>query len=244
MIAGHDPQDPGSADVAVQAYADALGDVSLAGLKIGIPYHWLDEQGTTSEETRAAFDEALKVLQAAGAELKAIELPSLQDFSDAKKVVAMAELFSIHRKTIEETPELLGESLRYRIQCGALIRAEDYVQAARWRTRLSAATQAAFDTVDLIATPTAEPAGKLEKTPHEWLFTHKSFTTPFNTSGNPALSVCNGFAENGLPLSLQLVGRNFDEAGVLRVGHAYEELTGWRDRRPQLESFTAAHQAA
>ncbi|WP_226575862.1 amidase [Acuticoccus sediminis] len=241
VIAGFDPLDPGCADEPVLPYHEMLGG-DLTGVRIGVPWHWLDEAGTP-DASRAAFEEALAVLAEAGATIVPITLPTLQDFSDAKKVVAMSELYSIHRKTLIETPELLGESLRYRIQCGALIRAEDYVQATRWRTLLTRATQSVFATVDFILTPTAEPAGKLEPTPHEWLFTHKSFTTPFNTTGNPALSICNGFNEAGLPYSLQIVGRNFDEAGTLKVGHVYETLTAWRKERPKLESFVTAEAA-
>ena len=58
---------------------------------------------------------------------------------------------------------------------------------------------------------------------------------PFNLTGQPALSMCNGFDSAGLPLSLQIVGHCFDEATVLRVGHAYERATPWRDRRPSLQ---------
>ena len=82
--------------------------------------------------------------------------------------------------------------------------------------------------------PTAEPAGKLEPLPPESLFTRPSFTTAFNVGGNPALSVCCGFAENRLPFSLQIAGRVLDDATVLRVGDAYEKATAWRDRRPSL----------
>ncbi len=82
--------------------------------------------------------------------------------------------------------------------------------------------------------PTSEPAGKLEPVPPSGLFTKPSFTTPFNVGGNPALSICNGYAENGLPFSLQIAGRLFDEATVLRAGDAYEKATPWRARRPQL----------
>jgi aspartyl-tRNA(Asn)/glutamyl-tRNA(Gln) amidotransferase subunit A len=82
--------------------------------------------------------------------------------------------------------------------------------------------------------PTGEPAGKLEPVPHSSLFTGASYTTPFNVGGNPALSVCSGFAANGMPQSLQIAGRLFEDAVVLRAGHAYETATPWRDRRPIL----------
>ena len=90
-------------------------------------------------------------------------------------------------------------------------------------------------TVDVIMLPTQEPAGKLEPVPPETLFTKLSFTTAFNVGGNPALSVCKGYAENGLPFSLQIVGKLFDDATVLRVGDAYEKATPWRQRRPDLK---------
>jgi len=89
-------------------------------------------------------------------------------------------------------------------------------------------------TVDVMMLPTAEPAGRLEPAPPESLFTRPSFTTPFNVGGNPALSVCSGFADNGLPFSLQIAGRVPDDATVLRAGNTYEKATTWRNRRPSL----------
>jgi len=87
---------------------------------------------------------------------------------------------------------------------------------------------------DLLMLPTSEPAGKLEPVPPSSLFTRASFTTPFNVGGNPALSVCSGFDARGLPFSLQIVGKLFDEATVLRAGDAYEKATPWRAKRPAL----------
>lgn len=91
-----------------------------------------------------------------------------------------------------------------------------------------------FESVDLIVSPCAEPAGKLEPTPPSSLFASTSLTTPFNTTGSPALSVCMGFDADGMPYSLQIAGRAFDEATVLRAGDAYERLTEWSQRRPPL----------
>lgn len=232
VIAGHDPADPGSADEPVPDYTAALTG-RLDGLTIGVPWAWLDE-ANSSEGTRKAFDAALAVLGEAGATVKPVTLPPLKAYSDSKKTIAMAELFAIHGKTLRETPHLLGESLRYRIQCGALIRAEDYIRAMRMRTKLAAATRAVFKGVHLVVSPCAEPAGPLAPTPHSTLFTGASLTTPFNVSGNPALSTPMGFDADGMPFSLQIAGRPFDEATVLRAGDAHEELSGWTKRRPPL----------
>ncbi|MCL2429888.1 MAG: amidase family protein [Alphaproteobacteria bacterium] len=117
---------------------------------------------------------------------------------------------------------------------GGLVRAEEYIQAMRHRTDLARAMQAAMASIDVMMLPTAEPAGKLEPIAPQSLFTKVSYTTAFNVGGNPALSVCSGFAQNGMPLSLQIVGKLFDEATVLRAGDAYEHATPWRERRPVL----------
>jgi aspartyl-tRNA(Asn)/glutamyl-tRNA(Gln) amidotransferase subunit A len=233
VVAGHDPLDPGSADEPVPDYAAALtGDIR--GLVVGVPWRWLEEDVPLSPGTRAAFDQALDVFRSLGAEIRNVSPPPLQLFDDSKKTISLVELFTIHGPDLRTRPHLFGASLRYRIIAGSLVRGEEYVQAMRVRTDLARAMQQIFADVDLMLLPTAEPAGKLEPVPHESLFTKKSFTTAFNVSGNPALSVCSGYADNGLPYSLQIVGRIFDEPTVLRAGDAYEKATTWRCIRPIL----------
>jgi aspartyl-tRNA(Asn)/glutamyl-tRNA(Gln) amidotransferase subunit A len=232
VIAGHDPEDPGSAKVPIPDYPAALtGDVK--GLVIGVPENWLEEDKPTPA-TLAAFEAALEVFSGFGCSIRPVKLPPLQQFDDAKKTIAVAELFAIHGKDLRKRPELFGASLRFRIIAGGLVRAEEYINAMRLRTDLARAMQTVMETVDVLMLPTAEPAGKLEPIPPSSLFTRASFTTPFNVGGNPALSVCSGFAENGLPFSLQIAGRLFDDATVLRVGDAYEKATPWRAKRPVL----------
>jgi aspartyl-tRNA(Asn)/glutamyl-tRNA(Gln) amidotransferase subunit A len=233
VVAGHDPLDPGSADAPVPDYKAALtGDIR--GLVVGVPWRWLEEEVPLTPGTRAAFDEALAVFRALGAEIRSVSPPPLQLFDDSKKTISLVELFTIHGPDLRTRPDLFGASLRYRIIAGSLVRGEEYVQAMRVRTDLARAMQQIFSTIDLMLLPTAEPAGKLEPVPPESLFTKKSFTTAFNVSGNPALSICSGYAENGLPYSLQIVGRLFDEPTVLRAGDAYEKATTWRGIRPML----------
>ena len=232
-VAGFDPRDPGCVDLPVPDYRAALTG-SVAGLTIGVPYRWIEEDAPASPVTRAGLDAALGVFRDMGAAVRPIELPPLEDYEDSKRIIAMAELFAIHAKDLRQRPELFGASLRYRIIAGGLIRAEDYVQAMRLRTTLARAMQAVLRQVDLIMLPTAEPAKALQPQPPESLFTKRGYTTAFNVGGNPALALCMGFAPDGMPLSLQIVGRLFDEATVLRAGHAYERATPWRDRRPAL----------
>jgi len=230
-IAGHDPEDPGSADVAVPDYSKALTG-SVEGLVIGVPMAWLEKEAPPSPATMAAFEAALAVFRGMGASVRPVTLPSIEQFDDVKKTIAIAELFTIHSGDLRTRPELFGASLRYRIIAGGLVRAEDYIQAMRLRTDLARSLQTVLSTVDVLMLPTAEPAGKLEPVPHASLFTRPSLTAAFNVGGNPALSVCSGFDARGLPFSLQIVGRLFDEPTVLRAGDAYEKATPWRSKRP------------
>ncbi len=233
-IAGHDPEDPASADVDIPDYTAALtGDIR--GLAIGVPQKWLEEEARLTAPTMAAFEAALDVFRGLGATVRPVMLPPLQQFDDAKKTIAVAELFAIHGGDLRACPELFGASLRYRIIAGGLVRAEDYIRAMRLRTDLARGLQAVLSVVDVLILPTADPAGKLEPVPPSSLFTRPSLTTPFNVGGNPALSVCSGFDARGLPFSLQIAGRLFDECTVLRVGDAYEKATPWRNRRPALQ---------
>lgn len=233
LTAGYDPLDPGSVNLPVPDYRAALTG-HAQGLVIGVPWHWIEDEAPISAANRQALDAALDVLRGLGATVCAIELPPILEYNDSKRIIAMAELFSIHEQDLRTRPELFGASLRYRIMGGALLRAEDYVQSMRMRTQLAAAMQAAYTQVDLIVLPCAEPAGKLAPTSPQWMFEQPNYTTPFNSSGNPALSVCNGFDADGMPFSLQIAGRLFDEATVLRVGDAYEKATQWRARRPDI----------
>src|ERR1700722_11085683 len=160
IIAGHDPEDPGSAQVAIPDYAAALtGD--LKGLVIGVPAKWLQDEAPPAAATMAAFEAALDVFRGLGASVRPVTLPPLQQFDDSKKVIAVAELFTIHGPDLRNRPELFGASLRYRIIAGGLVRAEDYIQATRLRTELARSLQAVMATVDLLMLPTSEPAGKL-----------------------------------------------------------------------------------
>jgi aspartyl-tRNA(Asn)/glutamyl-tRNA(Gln) amidotransferase subunit A len=134
---------------------------------------------------------------------------------------------------------LYGESARLRIAGGALISGDDYVAAQRHRGRLIAQMAEVMGTVDVLVMPTwAEPARLFEG--DDSLLFPATFTMPFNVTGNPALSVCSGFSAAGLPLSMQIVGRPFEDALVLRVGDAFEKATGFRAVRPTLSLPHAA----
>jgi len=110
------------------------------------------------------------------------------------------------------------------------------VQAQRERRRMLAEMAPVYADFDVLVTATAGgPAPRLDAWRTIEFWKRPSLTTPFNVTGGPALAQCIGFSANGLPLSMQVAGRPFDDATVLRVGHAYEKATPWRERRPSLD---------
>jgi aspartyl-tRNA(Asn)/glutamyl-tRNA(Gln) amidotransferase subunit A len=113
--------------------------------------------------------------------------------------------------------------------------AGDYVGAQRRRLELIAAVEDALRDVDvLLCASSMDPASRIEDAEETARTYPRQARAPFNVTGHPALAMMAGLAANGLPLSVQFVGRYFDDATVLRVAAAYERATGWNQKRPPI----------
>ncbi len=232
VLAGYDLHDAGSANLPVPDYAAALGQ-DVRGLTVGVLDGFLGDD--TSEEMSAGIEAAVTMLQTLGMKLVRITLPPREMFHAASRGISAPEGFSIHEQDLRHRPELYARVTRERLMLGAFVTASDYVQAQRLRTHLTAAVDAAFAKADVLATATVPSvAPRIDEVDTGPWRKQMNLTSAFNITGHPALSLCCGFGASGLPLSLQLVGRAFDEATVMRVGHAYEQATSWRERRPAL----------
>jgi aspartyl-tRNA(Asn)/glutamyl-tRNA(Gln) amidotransferase subunit A len=233
-IAGHDPADPGSADRPCPRFHAGL-DGGISGMRIGVVRHFFERDIETDPETLQAIEDALAVLQRLGATLVPVTLPSHQDWDACCRVTLYSEAFAIHERDLMERPEQYAAVTRARLFAGQVVSAADYVQAARWRRVLCHHYAAAMDGLDALVTgSTLAPAPRIEELLKPPFFTwhYRMVMAPFSITGAPALSVCSGFSREGLPLSLQFAGRPFDDATVLRLGHAYEQATPWRQSRP------------
>lgn len=230
--AGYDPRDPGSIDEPVPDYLGALSG-SVEGLRIGLVRHWYEDEAT--DEVVAAVDDAVAVLRGLGAVIETITLDPLRDYVDAKTTISISELFSVHEKDMRSRPRDFGKLLRSRVMAGGLVRAEDYVQAMRWRAELTARTMAHFARFDLLVTAGwMAPADPADPEGVDFFKKRQLVTMPFSLTGMPALNLPCGFSSGGLPLSLQIGGRPFDEATVLRAGDAYQRATDWHLAKPDL----------
>jgi len=231
-MAGYDVQDPASADRPVPDFSAGLA-TDAKGLRIGVVRNWHETDRPVSPAVQAGIDGALDVWRAQGAEIQDVVLPSLYDYQAANFVVIVAEAFTVHEPWMRERFGDYGELLRDRMAFGGLIAATDYVQALRMRRELCAATTAAARGVDLLITVGAPAeAPRIDAVPKWDNLARPGFTAPFNLTGWPAMSVCSGFGVDGLPVSVQIAAKPFQEATLLRAAHAFEQATNFRAKRP------------
>ena len=230
-MAGHDAADPASSRVPVDDYLAPLG-WDIRGVKIGVPRAYFFDG--IDPEVAQAFEGALTTLRGLGAEVRDVTIPSLHT-TPAFLLILMAEAFAYHARDICEHPELYGDVLRERILTGALVTAAEYTQAQRLRAQLGREMAEVLQDVDVLATPTTPaPATPFTLAQDPEFGFPRSNMPPFNLTGLPTLALPCGFTSSGLPLSLQLAGRPFEEGMVLQVGHAYEQATLWHTRRPPV----------
>jgi aspartyl-tRNA(Asn)/glutamyl-tRNA(Gln) amidotransferase subunit A len=259
VLAGPDPADATASQQPVPDFTAALtGDVK--GLRIGIPRGFVTDG--VDEGVRRAFDEALDRLKREGASLIDLELPHARYAIPVYYLVATAEASSNlarydgvrygHRTSGNGNPGLkemysrtrdegFGAEVKRRIMLGTYVLSAGYydafyLKAQQVRTLLRQDYDAAFGTVDVVAMPTSPtPPFRLgEKTDDPLqMYLADVFTVSANLAGLPAISVPCGFS-GGLPIGLQLTGRLFDEATLLRIADAYQRVTDWHTQAPPI----------
>ena len=233
VLAGYDPGDPGSAREAVPYYSADLRK-GVAGLTIGRARAYDIEAGVDAE-VMAAMDAAAEQWRALGATIVDVVLPSKRRMDACIQTILIAEGFAIHGEWLRTRPQDYGRVTRERLMMGAFVTGAEYIQAQRLRRIITAEVDAVLAGCDAIlcaGNPTAAPRvvdvdeGPFRKS--------HPITGPFNATGHPGLALPCGFGASGLPLGLQLIGRNYGEAMLLRIAQAYEQAAGWMARRPEL----------
>lgn len=236
VVAGADPADPRTADVPVPDYL-AESARGVAGLRVAHSPGWYADDPATAPEIVAGIGQALRVLEGLGATVEQVDLPRYDLFNACGRVIFAAEAFSAHEQDLRKHPRSFGRFTYQRIMPGAGISAADLLRAYQVRRRLTRAlSEMVFDRCDVLVTACGQAtAARWADFGTDWpppRLANDMQTIPFSVSGHPALSVPIGFAGNGLPIGLQLAGRAFDEASVLRVAAAIEAELGQRHTRP------------
>ena len=233
VLAGYDPGDPGSAREAVPDYSADLRK-GVAGLTIGRARAYDIEAGVDAE-MMAAVDAAAEKWRALGATIVDVVLPSKQRMDACIQTILLAEGFAIHGEWLRTRPQDYGRVTRERLMMGAFVTGGEYVQAQRLRRIITAEVDAVLAGCDAIlcaGNPTAAPrVVDVDEGPFR---RSHPITGPFNATGHPGLALPCGFGASGLPLGLQLIGRSYGEAMLLRIAQAYEQAAGWLACRPEL----------
>ena len=234
-IAGYEKSDPSSVDVPLPDYRSALR-TNLKGLRIGHVGHFYEEDTKASPEQKDAMADALEVLRNLGAIVEEVKLRPLEAYYDVKIVIAESELLSVHHFDFVNRPYDFSSDIRRRILPACVFTALDYISAMRTRRQLVDEAQPVFEKYDALVTLGDGPATKIADYRPASAWESPKITTAFNVIGGGAISICNGFTGTGLPLSMQIASRPFEDATALAIAHAYEKATQWRNRRPTLEA--------
>ncbi len=258
IISGYDPMDSTSIPEAVPDYTGSLV-ADVKGIRIGVPKEYFIKG--TDPEVEAAVQEALRILESLGAEIKEVSLPHAEYGVAAYYLIAPAEassnlarydgvkygyrspggekLLDMYRKTKTEG---FGPEVKRRIMLGTYALSTGYydayyLKAQKVRTLIRKDFEEAFRECDVIVTPTAPtPAFKLGEKTEDPLQMYLSdiFTISCNLAGIPGLSLPCGFSKEGLPIGLQILGGFLREEAVIRVAYTYEKNTDWHQKRPEV----------
>ncbi len=238
-IAGYDPADFSTVPVPVDDYRARLND-GVRGLRIGVPRSFFF--GLLQDEVRSAVEEAIVVLRGLGADVRDIEPGLTRELNGEAWPLVLAEGQEYHKAFATQKGDF-GADLQS-VLSAPLPDAVGLTRAYRASYEVKQLFRQALEDVDVMLTPTtmrtASIIGEEQVMVGEVEMTtggaFAGLTMPFNIAGLPTLALPCGFDADGLPISLQLAGRPFDEATVLRAGHAYEQATEWHKRRPAIAS--------
>lgn len=258
VIAGHDEKDSTSVEYTVPDYTASLND-SVKGLKVGVPFAFFKEG--LAEDKLNIFNNSLEVLKSLGCEIKEISLDYAKYALPVYYIIATAEASSnlarydgikygyrtsefndLEDIYAKSRTEGFGDEVKRRIMLGTYVLSSGYYdayykRAGQVRTLIVDDFKKAFESVDVIALPTTTGAafkfGEKLSNPTE-MYLEDIFTVPVNIAGVPAISIPGGFDTSGLPIGLQFIGKEFSEALLLNISHAYEKATEFSKVKPNI----------
>ncbi|QWG23059.1 amidase [Bradyrhizobium sediminis] len=237
LMAGADPEDPTAVTGPVPDYVAATRG-AIKGLTIGVPTAFYVDD--LDAEVARILDDTIATLKREGAQIVQVELPEQRQLTAACQFVLATEAAAFHKRWMIERPGDYGPQVLMRLQNGLAISGVSYLEAMRWRGSALAAHNAAVAGVDAMIAPAAPVAAPtiaesdVGNSPDAEAVIQRltRFTRPINYLGLPSLAIPAGFTQGGLPVGMQLVGRSFDEAMLLRIGAAFQRATDFHNRVP------------
>jgi aspartyl-tRNA(Asn)/glutamyl-tRNA(Gln) amidotransferase subunit A len=239
LMAGADPADPTAVAGPLPDFTAATTG-SIKGLTIGVPTAFYVDD--LDAEVAGVLDATIATLKREGANVIQVELPDQRQLTAACQLVLAVEAAAFHKRWMIERPQDYGPQVLMRLQNGLAIPGVSYLEAMRWRGPALAAHLAAVSDVDAMIAPVAPVAAPtiaesdVGNSPDAEAMIQRltRFTRPVNYLGLPSLAIQAGFTRGGLPVGMQLVGRSFDEATLLRIGAAFQRVSDFHERLPQL----------
>jgi aspartyl-tRNA(Asn)/glutamyl-tRNA(Gln) amidotransferase subunit A len=239
LMAGADPDDPTCLAGEVPDYAAATKQ-PIKGLTIGIPLAFYVDD--LDADVARVLEDTKAVLKSEGATIVQVELPDQRQLTAACQFVLAVEAATFHKRWMIERPQDYGPQVLMRLQNGLAIPAVSYLEALRWRGPALAAYLASVAGIDAVLAPVAPVAAPtiaesdVGNSPDAEAVIQRltRFTRPVNYLGLPSLAIPCGFTKAGLPVGMQLIGRSFDEAVLLRIGATFQRATDFHQKRPEF----------
>ena len=240
-IAGHDPEDPYSWNASVPDYLEELQG-GVDGLRVGVLREKVADGGLEPGVLQV-IESAVAQLGELGATTREISMPIVENAGAVSKCITDMDGASVHYERLKTRADEYDHNTRVRLLTAILTPAQAYYKAQKVRTLIRQAVLEALEEVDVIVLPTSptvapllpsEAGIKSQEDARSRIAGVRNFTGAFNVAGVPALSIPCGFSADNLPLSLQLVGKPMADGLLMRVAHAYQQVTDWHLRRPPL----------
>ena len=230
-IAGYDPKDPYTWNIAVPDYRHSL-DGNIRGIRVGVIEERLNSE-VVDQEVGEAVVGATSVLEQLGASVEEVSIPLVRYDLILMWVLLVVEPASNHREWIRERLHEYGHGNRIGLLTGSIIPAYAYYKVQKLRSMLRRQVDEALERYDVLVLPTmGKPASRIEGYESQTVLRRSLLTPIFNLSSGPAITVPCGLSSQGLPIGFQIGGRPGEEGTVLKVAHAYEQATPWHTMRP------------
>jgi aspartyl-tRNA(Asn)/glutamyl-tRNA(Gln) amidotransferase subunit A len=226
-IAGHDPLDCGSAERSRTGSYSVDLSRGVRGLRIGFVRHFHEVDAPADAEVTAALENVIRALAAEGAVVSNVTLPPLNEMISVARVINFSDYWAIHAKRLSERPGDYGRLARRQLMAGAFVTAGDLVKANCIRPSMIGAVERVLREVDvLVCANVMDPPCRIDEPSELERTGARRAQAPFNLTGHPALAMMSGLSRTGLPLSVQFVGRYFEEATLFQVARTWERLAG------------------
>ncbi|MFC2085658.1 amidase [Bacteroidota bacterium] len=238
-MAGFDENDPTSLAEPVEPVSQGLSQ-GIDGLRIGYDHRYATEG--VEPEVAQAVAQVLEELRSLGAEIVEVTMPDVGELAYNWYVLGTVEAAAAHAATFPSRADEYGPGFREDLEFGLQVTGIEFAAATKGRLELAAGVHRMLAGVDCFVCPSmsntasVKTADPTDMTGEEWnrLVEKDVFSKPFNFSGVPTLCVPSGFSSEGLPMSVQFIGRRLSEATICRVGHAYQQVTKWHTMHPPV----------